>query len=364
MARRGENIYKRKDGRWEGRYKCGFKPDGSAKYVSVYGKCYADVKMMISQKRVVSAKKTAPRNLTVKNLFEQWFESIRLNVKESTFANYYMKYQKHILPSIGYMSYDKVTAENLNAFIQEKINNGLSAKYVADIAGIIKTVCRFAYKRYRYDDKSENMIIPKGKEKERKMLNRSEYNILTDYLTANLTASNVGILLAMSTGLRIGELCALRWSDIDLKKRFITVRYTVQRIINIDGGTKIVITPPKSSSSIREIPLPDFIIPLLLRIKSFDSAFLLSKTDKFTEPRTLQYRFKSILKKLKLSSVTFHSLRHSFATNCIALGFDVKTLSEILGHSSIEITLNRYVHSSMKRKTECMKLLSIAFSTV
>ena len=363
MARRGENIYQRKDGRWEGRYKCGFKSDGSVKYASLYGKSYTEVKTLISQKRVTVAETTIPNNLTVKKLFELWFESIRINVKESTYANYHMKFQKHILPAIGGIHYNKVTAEKLNAFINEKIDRGLSAKYVADIARLIKSVCRFAHKRYGYADISENMVIPKGSGQEKKMLEKSEYSVLIDYLTQNPTVSNVGILLAVLTGMRIGELCALKWSDIDLEKRIITVSHTAQRIQNNGSGTRIVITSPKSGSSVREIPLSDFIFPLLCKIKSCDSAFLLSGTDKFTEPRTMQYRFKSILKKLHLSNVTFHSLRHLFATNCIALGFDVKTLSEILGHSSVEITLNRYVHSSMQRKAECMKLLSMTVSS-
>lgn len=364
MARRGENIYKRKDGRWEGRYKCGFKSDGSVKYASVYGRTYADVKIKLSEKLTEPAYTVAPQNLTVKNLFEQWFDVIKLNVKESTFTNYFMKFQKHILPMLGGMLYDKLTTESLNAFVQVKIDSGLSAKYVADIVGLIKSVCRFARKRFNYTDKSENMVIPKPQKQERKILNMLEYNSLIVYLAANPTASNVGILLAVYTGLRIGELCALRWSDIDLEKRIIAVRHTVQRIRNIDSGTRIVITPPKSGSSVREIPLPDCVVPFLKRIKSFEGAFLLSGTEKSVEPRTMQYRFKSILRKINLSDVTFHSLRHLFATNCIALGFDLKTLSEILGHSSVEITLNRYVHSSMERKAACMKLLSDMFSTV
>lgn len=364
MARRGENIYKRKDGRWEGRYKCGFKPNGSVKYTSVYGRTYTDVKIKLSEKLTAPVYMTVPKNLTVKNLFEQWFDVIKLNVKESTFTNYFTKFQKHILPMLGGMLYDKLTTESLNAFIQFKINSGLSAKYVADIAGLIKSVCRFAHKRFNYTDKSEHMVIPKPQKQERKILNASEHNCLIIYLTTNPTASNVGILLAVYTGLRIGELCALKWSDIDLEKKIIAVRHTVQRIRNIDNGTRIVVTQPKSGSSLREIPLPDCIVPFLKHIKSFDETFLLSGMEKFVEPRTMQYRFKSILKKLGLSDVTFHSLRHLFATNCIALGFDVKTLSEILGHSSVEITLNRYVHTSMERKAECMKLLSGAFSTV
>lgn len=156
----------------------------------------------------------------------------------------------------------------------------------------------------------------------------------------------------------------MKWSDINLGKRIITIRNTVQRIKNNDGNTatKLVVTSPKSRSSFREIPLPDFLVPLLNDIKASHEYYLLSGSRSVVEPRTMQYRFKRILADLKLSDVSFHSLRHQFATNCIELGFDVKTLSEILGHSSVGITLNRYVHSSMDRKAKYMKSLSMMFS--
>ena len=364
MARHGENIYKRKDGRWEGRYKCEVKADGTFKYSSVYGKTYAEAKAKLAEKRVKLAVSDVPKNLTLNNLFAIWFADIRLKVKESTYMNYRMKFEKHICLSLGKMFYDKLTAENLNAFIQNKLSCGLSAKYVADIAGLIRTVCRFAKKRFRYEDKSEFISIPKGKAKEKELLDKKEQTLLNSYLTADPTPSNVGILLSSATGIRIGELCALKWENIDLEKKILTVRNTVQRVKNICGNTatKLIITSPKSNSSAREIPLPEFIIPLLKNIKANSNCYLLSGSMRIVEPRVMQYRFKRILNELNLSEVTFHSMRHLFATNCIALGVDVKTLSEILGHSSVEITLNRYVHSSMERKAECMRKLSSMFT--
>ena len=364
MARRGENIYKRKDGRWEGRYKSGVKADGTAKYSSIYGKTYAEVKAALSEKRVNTAVSTVPKNLTFNNLFTMWFSDIRLKVKESTYMNYQMKYEKHISSSLGKTLYDRLTVEKLNDFVQTKLSSGLSAKYTADIVAVIKSVCRFAKKRFGYEDKSEFMVIPKGKTKEKELLDKTEQTRLNNYLIGNPTLSNVGILLSAATGIRIGELCALKWENINLEKRILTVRNTVQRIKNIGGdtATKLVVTAPKSSSSIREIPLPEFIVPLLSSIKENNNCYLLSGTGNIVEPRVMQYRFKHILKELKLSDVSFHSLRHLFATNCIALGVDVKSLSEILGHSGVEITLNRYVHSSMERKAEYMKSVSALFS--
>lgn len=364
MARRGENIYKRKDGRWEGRYKSGIKADGTAKYSSIYGKTYAEVKAALSEKRIKTAVSAVPKNLTLNSLFSMWFSDIRLKVKESTYMNYQMKYEKHISPSLGKTLYERLTVEKLNDYVQAKMSSGLSPKYTADIVAVIKSVCRFGKKRFGYEDKSVFMVIPKGKAKEKELLDKAEQTRLNNYLIANPTLSNVGILLSAATGIRIGELCALKWENINLEKRTLTVRNTVQRIKNINGetATKLVITAPKSSSSIREIPLPEFIIPILSEFKANNSCYLLSGTGRIVEPRVMQYRFKHILEELKLSDVSFHSLRHLFATNCIAIGVDVKSLSEILGHSGVEITLNRYVHSSMERKAEYMKSVSKLFS--
>ena len=278
--------------------------------------------------------------------------------------NYRMKYDKHISPTLGKTPYDKLTVENLNAFIQRKMSGGLSAKYTADIAGVIKSVCRFAKKRFGYEDKSEFAAIPKGKTKEKELLDKAEQTRLNNYLIADPTVTNVGILLSAATGIRIGELCALKWENINLEKRILTVKNTVQRIQNIGGATatKLVVTSPKSSTSVREIPLPEFIIPFLSKLKTDSNCYMLSGSKNITEPRVMQYRFKRILNNLDLPDVSFHSLRHLFATNCIAVGIDVKTLSEILGHSSVEITLNRYVHSSIERKAECMRSISSMFT--
>lgn len=278
--------------------------------------------------------------------------------------NYQMKYEKHISSSLGKTLYEKLTVEKLNDFVHSKLASGLSPKYTADIAAVIKSACRFARKRFGYEDKSTFMATPKGKAKEKELLDKTEQARLNNYLISNPTSSNVGILLSAATGIRIGELCALKWENINLEKRILTVRNTVQRIKNIDGNTatKLVVTSPKSSSSVREIPLPEFIIPYLSNHRTGNSCYLLSGTQGIVEPRVMQYRFKRILAELHLSDVSFHSLRHLFATNCIAIGVDVKSLSEILGHSNVQITLNRYVHSSMEQKVEYMKSVSDLFS--
>ena len=367
MARRGLNIYKRKDGRWEGRYKNGYRADGKTKYSSVYGKSYSAVRTILNEKRAEAQKGVDCRSsFTVGELVEIWLSDLKNKVRESTYSNYCMKIRKHILPNFARQKYSTLTAEDLNAFIAEKIRSGLSEKYVADIIVLLKSAAKFGRRCYGYVNKIEYAAMPRSsKISEKKLLTKAEQSVLKETLLKYPDSSNVGILLSAATGLRIGELCALKWSDIDLEKSVMTVKRTVQRISRTNTrGTQIIVSAPKSAASEREIPLPDFLVPLLNANRSRGSDLILSGSEKIIEPRTMQYRFKSILKKADLPSVNFHALRHMFATNCVELGFDVKTLSEILGHSSVQVTLNRYVHSSMERKRYCMKLFENNFFAV
>lgn len=275
-----------------------------------------------------------------------------------------MKNEKHILPYFNCICYEKLTAEFLNKFIEIKLSEGYSAKYVYDIAVLIRSVSKFARKYYGYADKAEFMNLPKRESsKEKKLLSAEQCENLISVLEKDNSPSAMGMLLAAFTGIRLGELCALKWSDIDFNEKVIIVRKTMQRIKNFNGQskTKIVIASPKSRTSMREIPVPNWLMQRLSKIKSDDGNYFLTGNNSFIEPRTMQYRFKNLLKKLKLPHINFHILRYMFATRCVAVGFDVKTLSEILGHSTVELTLNRYVHSSLERKRQCMNMLSEFF---
>lgn len=357
MARRGENIYKRKDGRWEGRYKCGFNESGKAKYRSVYGHSYAEVRSKLAPlKASIPAPYTACR-LTVKELFDEWLSAIKLRVKPSTYANYRMKVDKHILPEFGGLRYDSMTFQMLNSFVQKKLDVGLSAKYVSDIIIVFKTIAKYAAKVHGFRNILTDVTLPKVHRKEKPLLTNVQQMRLCKYLLKHQSPTALCILLSLYTGLRVGEVCGLMWSDIYFEKSILTVRRTVQRIGADANKTRIITDTPKSRTSRREIPIPRFLLKLLRDSRSIDNHYLLSNSEIVIEPRTLQRRFKSILKKADLPSVSYHSLRHTFATNCLQAGFDVKTLSEILGHASVETTLNRYVHTSMERKIACMAML-------
>lgn len=355
MARRGENIYKRKDGRWEGRYRL-----GNAKYRSVYGRSYNEVKAKLLALKAAPVPVISSGNMTVKTLFEEWLSAVRLRVKESTYANYRMKADRHILPEFGGLRYDLLTVRMLHTFIESKLNSGLSAKYVCDIIIVFKSMAKYIAKVHGFRNILADVVLPKVQKKELKLLTDNQQLQLCKHLKTNMNTTSLCVLLSLYTGLRVGEVCGLMWRDIDIEKSILTVRRTVQRIRTGVHGTRLIVDSPKSKTSRRSIPIPAFLADILRNFRSNDNFYVLSGSSKITEPRTLQHRFKSILKKANLPSVNYHCLRHMFATNCLQAGFDVKTLSEILGHASVETTLNRYVHSSMERKTQCMNLLKPA----
>ena len=357
MARRGENIYKRKDGRWEGRYKCGYNDNGKAKYHSVYGHSYAEVRSKLAPLKASVTARYSACNLTVKELFTEWLFAVKLRVKSSTYANYQMKVEKYILPKFGGMRYEMLTVQMLNNFIQEKLDSGLSAKYVSDIVIAFKSMSKYSAKIHGFHNILADVELPKVHRSEAVLLTRNQQLHLCRYLQRNPCTTSLCVLLSLYTGLRVGEVCGLMWEDIDFEKSILTVRRTVQRIRTDKHKTCIIADSPKSRTSRRVIPIPRFLMKLLRESRSNDNHYVLSNSEIVIEPRTLQRRFKSILKKADLPSVSYHSLRHAFATNCLQAGFDVKTLSEILGHASVETTLNRYVHTSMERKIACMALL-------
>ena len=215
------------------------------------------------------------------------------------------------------------------------------------------------YAVQEYNVKSTNFTMPKAEKKQLDVLNAAERRQLEQYLLHNLTRTNLGILLCLFTGLRVGELCGLTWGDIDFENGTLSVKRTVQRI-NKRGSSEVIIGSPKSKTSVRIVPIPKFLLDLLSQQKKDSKLFLLSGTAKPVEPRTIQYRFKAVLNACQLRNVPFHLLRHTYATVCIANGFDPKTLSELLGHADASITLNRYVHSSMQMKRSYVSRLCLS----
>lgn len=364
MAKRGSNIYKRKDGRFEGRVPVGYRDNGKIKYKSVYARTLSEVKEKMTE--VYSIKQNlnvSAIKLTVASAADQWLSSAKLRVKESSYANYENIVSKHILPILGGEYMSNLTTQKLNDFIHYKLNNGklnskggLSAKSVRDIMTVYRSIETFAAREYGI--RETHFTMPKIEKKQTDVLNAFERKRLENYLLHNQNNTNISVLLCLFTGLRVGELCGLRWGDIDFENGILSVSRTVQRI-NKHGKSEVVIGSPKSKSSVRIVPVPDFLLAILKAKRKGDNFYIITGTCKPTEPRTMQNRFKSILKICGIRNVNFHLLRHTYATVCIENGFDPKTLSELLGHADASITLNRYVHSSMQMKKKYVSRLQL-----
>lgn len=367
MPRKGENIFKRKDGRWEGRYIKGRDLSNKAVYGYLYGKSYTEVKQKLAQKKLHRTdSNTSP--IFFERLSEEWLENKKYCVKTSTLAHYKMIIDKHILPLLGRYDISDITMDIIQKYMNKLIFDGYASKTAADILTVIKSIMKYSEHKGFCHNCDLSTISLKTHKAELEVLTLFEQKRLCNYLENNLDNRNFGVLLCLYTGIRIGELCALKWSDIDVKERILSVKKTMLRISNnysYDSGskTKIIITPPKSKDSVREIPIPKFIIDILKKLKRGNNSYVLTgSTDNFIEPRNMQYFFKTVLKKCGIRDVKFHILRHTFATRCVENGFEIKSLSEILGHSSINITLDRYVHSSMDLKRKNMDKLTFLSS--
>ena len=370
MARKGENIYKRKDGRWEGRY-LKRTPDGKSRYGYVYARTYRDVKAKL---RTAAAQWEAdPRNtrdpaLMLPAVAARWENTLLGQVKESTYVKYHVTIVNHILPALGEYSVEEMSHEIIENFALRLLRGEgpsgrvLAPRTVSDILSVLRSILRFARRggaRVPCDGSSVRIRRPAA---EIRVLSRQEQEQLCAYLYNNISARNAGILLSLFAGLRVGEICALRWEDIALEERLLHVRSTMQRIQNLDPSgprTRIVITEPKSVTSSRTIPLPEDLTEILVSLPGPRRGFFLTGEEgHFSEPKVMQDHFARVLRRCGLEEVNYHALRHTFATRCVELGFDVKSLSELLGHSTVSMTMDRYVHPSLEHKRENMRLLS------
>ena len=373
MARTGENIYKRKDGRWEGRYIRLYDADGKPKYGYVYARTYSSVKQMLAECRCKQVQNPAQNHLSI--IFEKtlasWLQSTRTSIKESTFAKYSQIIDRHIRPALGQYPTDKISTQLIEGFLQQQLlagridgNGGLSSKTVTDMLTVIKESLRYAQDTGSNISCNLHRLSIKKKEREMRVLTLEEQQSLVRVLLTETDLYKLGVMLALYTGIRIGELCALQWENLCVSSSILKVRRTLQRIQDRSVGattkTKIIITEPKSPCSVRDIPLPTFLAEIAQRFEAAPKAYVLTgDKNKYVEPRTMQNKFKKYLLEANISDVNFHATRHTFATRCIEVGFDVKTLSEILGHANVNITLNRYVHSSFELKRSNMNKLSL-----
>lgn len=370
MPRKGENIYKRKDGRWEGRY-LKRTPDGQSRYGYVYARTYRDVKEKLRKAAAqweAAPPKTKDDALLLSAAALRWENNIAQQVKESTHVKYHVILQNHILPALGDISVEDMSHEIIESFSTRLLRGEgpkgrpLAPRTVSDILSVLRSVLRFARRSGAIVPCDGSSVRIRRPAVDIRVLTRQEQELLCRYLYNNISPRNAGILLSLFAGLRVGEICALRWEDIALEERVLHIRHTMQRIQNLDPAgprTRVVITAPKSITSARTIPLPEDLTRILASLPGQRRGFFLTgEEDCFSEPKIMQDHFQRVLRKSGVRDANYHALRHTFATRCVELGFDVKSLSELLGHSTVSMTMDRYVHPSMEHKRENMQRLA------
>lgn len=442
MARHGENIRKRKDGRWEGRYLTYSRMKERKVYISVYGSTYKEVKEKmisrlaqredpdpcpISQDRnaehagmeqapigpkqetdptdsgqgfgqgcgltavgqgqehdeagleqngvecrqgqdrqgAVGAAQAAGR-LPFVDMAEEWLTTVKATRKPSTYVKYSVICKRHLQKTFA----DLYITDIDDTSVKARLDPALSASSQKSIYCVLNQILRSTSKKYLLALPDLKRDGEAARKKPVEILSRNEQKRLFPLLYRQTTPCKMAVLLCLHTGLRLGELCALKWEDIDLEDRLLTVNRTVQRLYVEGQMTKTILmeTSPKSAHSKREIPLSEEMVELLFRVcddlSREDKERYLFGGKKPLEPRTLQNHFKRFLKEAELPDKNFHILRHTFATNCIEGGTDVRSLSEILGHSDVQITLNRYVHPSMDAKRRYIEGLSVFYGQI
>ena len=287
-----------------------------------------------------------------------WKDEKKQFVKKSTFSAYVLLIENHLLPAFG--NHLSISESEVQEFVMKKIEGGLSQKSVKDIMIVLKMLLRYGakfewisyspfYIQYPVDRKKINVEV----------LTRSNQKLLMDYLQKNFTFKNLGVQLCLFSGIRIGELCALTWSDLDTENGLINVHRTIQRIYCIENGvrkTELILDSPKTKHSTREIPMSKELLKILKPIKKVvnPNYFVLTNEAKPTEPRTYRNYYQELLKEVGIPPLKFHGLRHSFATRCIESKCDYKTVSVLLGHSNISTTLNLYVHPNLEQKRKAI----------
>lgn len=287
-----------------------------------------------------------------------WKEEKRQFVKKSTFAAYSLIVETHLQPAFGNLT--AVTEKDVQDFVLHKLNGGLSQKTIKDMLIVLRMILKFGAKKNYCVYAPIDVIFPTDRERqELEVLSIANQKKIMRFVEDNFTFRNLGIFICLSTGIRIGEICALTWDDIDTDNGVIHIRKTIQRIYVKENGikkTELLIDTPKTATSMRDIPMIKDLFEILKPLKKVvnNDYFVLTNEATPTEPRTYRNYYKKLLDKLGIPPIKFHGLRHSFATRCIESKCDYKTVSVILGHSNISTTLNLYVHPNYEQKKKCI----------
>lgn len=359
MARKGENIFKRKDGRWEARYAKERDLNGKIiRYGYIYGKSYIDAKIK-KDKALENLKfKKFEKNYIDNTIFSlaiiKWLNN-KTYIKDSTLYNYNSIINGRLIPYFKDIKMNQLTKQHICNFIKFLKEQKLSSKRIKDILMVLNQFLKEneIYIKFDYPSLDKKQIIT---------FSDYEISIIEKNVLNTNDIKKFAILLTLFTGMRIGELCALQWKDIDLQNKIIHITKNIIRTkANIFDKSKTItkIDIPKTVNSVRDIPINDVLISFLKKFKKEDKIFLLTEKEYFMSPNKYYYFYKKYLSSLNLNCYNFHITRHTFATRCLSFGMDVKTLSVILGHTSIKITLDLYVHISDEEKRRQINKLSL-----
>lgn len=291
---------------------------------------------------------------TINQITEEWKEEKKKYVKKSTYAAYQLLIQNHIKPYFGDLY--EVNEEKVQQFVFDKLDAGLSEKTIRDIIIVLKMILKFGIKNGYLEYIQIDAKFPsKQEKKDLDVLSKADQKKFMEHLRNNFTFKNLGIFICLSTGMRIGEICGLRWCDVDTVEGVIKVRHTLQRIYIIEGDTRhteLLLDTPKTANSVRDIPMSSELLKMLKSLNKVvnENYYVISNDIKPIEPRTYRNYYKKLCKQLDIPELKFHGLRHSFATRCIESKADYKTVSVLLGHSNISTTLNLYVHPNKEQK--------------
>ena len=306
------------------------------------------------------------QEITLKELSQKWHLEKKKQVKPSTMAAYLFTLEKYLIPSFNKPAL--INKKSVEAFIKAKTNDGLSFKSIRDILIVLKMILKFGAQnglRLRWDYSLE--YRKELRNREVGVIAISHQKVLIEYLLNNVSLKNLGILICLSTGIRIGEICGLQWKDINLSNKSLSINKTLYRTYSQESSAKktaLFIMPPKTLHSLRTVPIPDFLCKIISSFTPMaqNDNFFLTSSNKPLEPRAYRYYFQKIQRNLNLPQVKFHCLRHSFATRCIENQCDYKTVSAILGHADISTTLNLYVHPSFDQKRRCVETMLSSFT--
>lgn len=392
MPKKQTGLSQRPNGTWMARKYLGRDLlTGKRKAIVRYGKTAAEATEKLEQAiaELHTGTYVDQRNVTVGQWFPDWLEKYcKPKLKQSTYVSYRSYVEQRIVPVMGHLKLLELNVDILQRFFNEQHAHGnkktggeLSPKTVRNIYLCMHAGLEQAVKNELLMKNHLNgVVLPRVEENEMRVLTKQEYVALMKEAMQSNDRYTLGVLLSLKTGMRIGEVCGLRWKDIDVYEGIIHIRQTLQRQEVVERSkdgpkTEIVIGPPKSKKSRRNLPLPESLIPYLKAQRKAQKKDALAAEDAYLdkgyvlmnelgcyiEPRTLQDTFQKLRRQAEIDEANFHSLRHTFATRAIENGMDVKTLSDLLGHEDVSTTMNRYAHSLDEHKRKAMKSMDMLY---